>query len=360
MPKVTFINKENTFFSSVKHSVDQYFLTRNLRKTGTAKLYIKTIVLIPSAISLYYLLVFRNDFLLVGIGSCILLGIVLASIGFNVMHDACHGSYSRFKSMNEFMGYSLNALGGNAFIWKFKHNILHHTYPNMDGIDDDIAKSPMMRHCSTQKWYPIHRAQHIYVFFIYALTSIAWVFFFDFMKYFKRKIGHMDLQKMNMKEHLIFWVSKILYVYFYVALPVYMLGWQKWAVGYLIVNVVMGFSLAIVFQLAHAVEHTAFEWVGPQDSLKIENEWAIYQVKATANFATNNGAITWLVGGLNFQIEHHLFPRISHVHYPALNQIVRQECLRFKIPYNEFHTMTEAIRSHVNLMKAAGKGPADS
>ena len=358
MTKVTFNNKERAFYSSLKYSVDSYFEQNKLKATGNPALYIKSIVLIPGAILIYLSLIFFTMPWVAGVLLSGLLGFILASIGFNVMHDACHGSYSSRKWVNNLMGLSLNALGGNAFIWKFKHNILHHTYPNVDGVDDDIAKSPLIRQCNSQKWFPAHRFQHIYVVLVYAITSFAWVFIMDFNKYFKGKIIDTPLQKMSTKEHVIFWGSKLLYLLFYIAIPVLMVGWQKWAIGFISLNVVLGFTLAIVFQLAHVVEDAKFESVASGDSIKIADEWAVYQVKATANFATENKIVSWFVGGLNFQVEHHLFPRVSHVHYHALNKIVKQQCLQFNVAYNEFPTMAKAVASHFRMMKEFGKKPA--
>lgn len=356
MPKVTFNNKSTAFFTALKSEVEQYFRQRKIKKTGNWKLYIKTGVLIPAAIGLYLLLLLLPMPGLVALVLCAILGFVLASVGFNVMHDACHGSYSSKKWVNETFGHSLNALGGNAFIWKFKHNVIHHTYTNVDGVDDDIAKSPLMRQCYTQKWVPAHRFQHIYVILVYAISSFAWVFMMDFNKYFKRRIISTPLQKMTIRDHFVFWVSKALYAFFYILIPVYFVGWGPWAIGFSVMHLAMGFTLAIVFQLAHVVENTEFE-VAKLDPKIIESEWAIYQVKTTANFAPRNKIISWFVGGLNFQIEHHLFPRVSHVHYPALSKIVKDTCKKFNLPYNEYPTMISAIASHFKMMRILGRKP---
>jgi len=356
MPKVTFNNKSSAFFTAVKAEVEQYFRQRQIRKTGNWKLYIKTGILVPAAIALYICLLTVSMPGILAIAFSGILGFVLASVGFNVMHDACHGSYSSKKWVNETFGHSLNALGGNAFIWKFKHNIIHHTYTNVDGVDDDIAKSPLMRQCFTQKWVPAHRFQHIYVVLVYAISSFAWIFMMDFNKYFKRRIIDTPLQKMSLKEHFVFWISKVLYAFFYILIPVYFVGWGPWAIGFAVMHIAMGFTLAIVFQLAHVVEQTEFE-VAKIDPKIIENEWAIHQVVTTANFAPRNKIVSWFVGGLNFQIEHHLFPRVSHVHYPALSKIVKNTCAKFNLPYNEYPTMISAVVSHFRMMRILGKRP---
>jgi linoleoyl-CoA desaturase len=367
MTRISFSNKPNSFYTSLKASVDQYFRTTALRKTGNWRLYAKTGVLIPVAITLYISLLcfFRQPaadasvlLTITGLLMSTILGFVLASIGFNVMHDACHGSYSSREWVNGLMGLSLNALGGNAFIWKFKHNIIHHTYTNVDGIDDDIAKSPIMRHCPTQKWMPAHRFQHIYMILAYALSSFLWVLALDFIKYFSRKIVNTPLQKMDAREHFIFWLSKVLYIAFYIAIPVYVTGWHNWALGFICMHLALGLTLAIVFQLAHVVEGTEFVHIHTGETRKLEEEWAIHQVKTTANFAPRNKIISWFVGGLNFQVEHHLFPRISHIHYPAINVIVKDTCREYGIEYHEFPTMRQAIRSHFQVMRELGKKPA--
>lgn len=353
MAKVSFNNNGSVFFHSLKKSVEQYFISNNLRKTGNWKLYFKTIILIPLALALYIYLLNASYSPLAGILLSVVMGLVLVSIAFNVMHDACHGSYSSKKWVNEILSLTMNALGSNAFIWKIKHNIIHHTYTNVDGLDDDIAKSPVLRLCPSQKWKPAHRFQFVYMFVVYALSTILWLLLTDNIKYFNKKIVVTEM-KMSFKEHVIFWVSKILYLFFYVALPIMLVGWQAWLVGYLIVNVTMGTILAIIFQLAHVVEKTSFEDAGEHGKV-IEAEWAIHEINTTANFAPNNKLISWFVGGLNFQVEHHLFPRISHVHYPAISKIVQEECARFNLPYHYYPTMTEAVVSHIRLMKQLGK-----
>ena len=356
MAKVIF-NRKADFYNSLKKSVDSYFTTNSIKKTGNWELYTKTLVLVPMAIGIYAtLLLVPTMPILAALGLCILFALVAASIGFNVMHDACHGSYSTKSWVNDLVGLSLNALGGNAYIWKFKHNVIHHTYTNIEGLDDDIANHPILRMCSSQKWKPAHRFQSTYLLVVYAISTIAWMFVLDYVKYFSKKIHTSDMPKMSMKEHTIFWVSKVLYNIFYVALPIYFVGVTNWFVGFMVMHAVLGIVTAIVFQLAHVVEEAKFETLGI-DETHIENEWAVHQLMGTANFARKDKLISWYVGGLNYQIEHHLFPRISHVHYPALSQIVKDACEQFDIVYNESPTMWRAIVSHFSLINQMGKKP---
>jgi linoleoyl-CoA desaturase len=359
MYKVTFNNGNPVFYTSLKSAVDKYFRQSGQKKTGNIRLYSKTIVLILLAVLLYTALLAAQMPPLPRILFSLLFGFVLACIGFNVMHDANHGSYSSRKWVNETLGLTLNALGGNAFIWKQKHNIIHHTYTNIDGMDDDIAKSPFIRMCSTQLWVPAHRLQHFYTPVLYAFSSIIWILFQDFEKYFRKKIVHQRLTKMSGAEHTIFWMSKILYLLFYIALPIVLMGWKSWLLFFICMHIGLGFTLSIVFQLAHVVEETKFDSTNG-DAKQIENEWAIHQVITTANFSAGNRIISWFVGGLNYQIEHHLFPRISHIHYPALSRLVQAECMAFDLPYNTLPTFKAAVISHFRFIRTLGRKPTPS
>ena len=354
MAKVTFNNTDSVFYDSLKSKVKRYFSENKIRSTGNFTLYMKALTLIPAAFILYFVLLLTPLNPVIAILLCGLLGFVLASIGFNVMHDACHGSYSTKNWINNTLGLSINCLGGNAFIWKMKHNIIHHTYTNVDGIDDDIQKLPIIRQCESQKKLKIHKYQHYYSVVAYALSSFLWVFFMDFVKYFNRKVLSRPMTGITWKEHVIFWASKLLYVLFYIAVPVYFVGAWPWFIGFSVMHLVEGFTLAMVFQLAHVVEDTHFVDANVHEQ-KIDQEWAIHQVRTTANFATKNKIISWFAGGLNFQVEHHLFPKISHVHYPAISRLVKETCAEYSVAYINYPTLRAAVLSHFRFMKHLAK-----
>ena len=358
MSKITFNNKNNEFYTSLKSSVDEYFATNKISKTGDWRLFIKTFLLLGSSLSIYLILMLVNVPVFPALILCGCLGYLLACIGFSVMHDANHGSYSNSTLLNDMIGLTANGLGASSYFWKQKHNIIHHTYTNVDGIDDDIAKSPIIRQCESQKWVPAHKVQHIYLLLIYSLSSIFWIFIMDFTKYFSRKIYTTDAWKLTLKNHIIFWSTKILYAVFYIGIPIMIWGWQGWLVGYLVMSAVLGLTLSLVFQLAHVVENTEFEHIPLDHTKHIETAWAEFQLKTTSNFAMDSKVISWFVGGLNYQVEHHLFPRVSHIHYPALSKIVQQKCKEFHMPYNYYPTMWQALASHFKVMKQLGQKPA--
>lgn len=353
MNPITFDNSNNVFFKTLRSKVDQYFKSNNIKPTGNYKLYLKTAILFLVAISCYVTLLFFTPSVWLSLGICVIMGITLAGIGFNVMHDGAHGSYSNKKWINELMAYSLNVMGGNSYLWKNKHNINHHSYTNIHGMDDDIDIEPWIRTHQNQPKYWYHRFQHVYWVVLYGATYLLWVFVQDFRKYFSGKIADTKLSKMTTKDHIVFWISKLTYITLFIALPIIRIGLLETIVGYLTIAFVCGFIISVVFQLAHLVENTHFPIPNP-DSNKIENEWAAHQISTTANFSTKSKVVSWFTGGLNFQVEHHLFPRISHVHYPQINKIVKETCKQFNIQYNEYATVWSALRSHVIFLKTVG------
>jgi linoleoyl-CoA desaturase len=280
------------------------------------------------------------------------MGGLVAAIGFNVMHDGSHGSFSTNKWLNKIAASSISLLGANRFMWKMKHVMIHHTFTNVDGVDDDIEVGGLMRMAPTQKKYGIHKFQHVYFWALYMLLYVFWIFFTDYKKYFTQKIGSVPLKKMELKDHIEFWVVKLYHAAVFVVLPIALLGWVKWLVGFMVMTMFAGFVLSIVFQLAHTVEHTDFPVV--DDENRLPDEFAAHQIKTTANFATKNKLISWLVGGLNFQIEHHLFPNICHVHYDKIAKIVKQTTAEFNLPYISQKTWYGALREHTIMLKNLG------
>lgn len=354
MQKVSFGNSNSSFTVALKKKVDEYFSTSNLKLTGNRKLYSKTIILISLAAILYGLLVFTPLPWWLALPLCALMGLTFAGIGFNVMHDGAHGSYSQKMWVNEIMAYSLNLLGGNSYLWKIKHNSNHHSFTNIEGMDEDIDIKPYMRTGTDQpkKWY--HKYQHIYWVILYCLVYFAWVFIKDFKKYFTGKVADTSFRKMSIKEHFIFWGSKVAYVLIFIVIPAVYVGIVPTLAGYAVLSVTCGFTLGIIFQLAHLVEGSSVHGSSSEPVRKMQ-DWTVHQLSTTANFCTGNKFVTWFAGGLNFQVEHHLFPRISHVHYPALNKVVKEVCAQFGIKYMEHPSFLSAVSAHVTYLKLVGR-----
>ncbi|MCU0352912.1 MAG: acyl-CoA desaturase [Cytophagales bacterium] len=334
--------------------MEAYFAANRLDRNGNARLLTKSAVQICCAVALYVVLVFFTPPVALALPLCVLLGLHLAFIGFNVMHEGGHQSFSKHRWLNTSAGYFLNVLGGNIYFWKIKHNINHHTYTNIEGMDSDIDVKPFMRLHTEQprRWF--HKFQYLYWVMLYGISYVVWVFYHDFEKYFTGHVAAGNAQKtLARKEHVVFWLTKVCYVAVYLAIPIWQTGWLAALIGFVVVTFVCGLAISVVFQLAHVVEGTDFPQ--PQaGSGRMEREWAVHQVVTTADFATHNRVLSWLLGGLNFQVEHHLFPRISHVHYPAINRLVKETCREHGVPYLEYPSMRKAFASHLAHIRKMG------
>lgn len=351
---ITFKTNERPFFDTLVRKVDDYFKATGKNRWGDWTIYLKSFLLIGSFFSLYFFLVFVDMPAWLSLLLCALMGLTLAGIGFNLMHDGAHGSFSDRRWLNNMMGYALNMVGGDVDLWKSKHNQIHHGFTNILGHDDDIDIQPILRTHNDQPRYWFHRFQHIYGFIAYGLTYFSWVWRDDMQKYFKMRIGNTRLKKFPWHRHLIFWGTKVIYAFSFVVLPMITKGFGPALLGYAVTTVVCGIVIGVVFQLAHVVENTAFH--NPErEGSQLETEWAIHQLQTTSNFATRSKWVHWFTGGLNHQVEHHLFPRISHVHYPALSKIVRETCEQFGVAYNEHPTVLTAVRSHVSYLRQIGR-----
>lgn len=351
MSRVNFKSGPSPFFKEIREKTDRYFFDNKLHASGNRKLYVKSVIQVLSAVALYVFLIFFSPPTLWAVLMCSLLGLNLAVIGFNVMHEGGHQTFSRHQWLNTIAAYFLNVLGGNAHFWKVKHNVNHHTYTNIDGLDGDIDVRPLMRLHEKQQRFWFHRFQHFYWVLLYGVSYMAWVFYSDFRKYFSAKSSE-TVYRLKIKEHVIFWLTKVMYVTLYIGLPVLMLGWLNTLIGFAIITFVCGLVTSVVFQLAHVVECTSAPI--EDQSGAITQEWAVHQLNVTSNFATRNKVFFWLLGGLNFQVEHHLFPRVSHVHYPAISRFVKESCRKYNVVYHEHSTMMQAFISHIIHLKKLG------
>jgi linoleoyl-CoA desaturase len=348
------------FFNTLNRRVNEYFKSNNISRHANAEMKIKTLCMycmywIPFALMMFS--VVTNPWGMFGL--CLAMGIGMAGIGLSVMHDANHGAYSDKRWFNNFFGFSLNMVGGHAFNWKVQHNVLHHTYTNIHDVDEDISPRGIMRMTPHGEWKSIHRFQHIYAWFVYGLMTIVWITAKDFVRLAKyQKDGLVKNQKTTVAAELsVMLVTKILYISYILVLPMMVLDitFGQWFLGFFAMHYIAGFILAIIFQPAHVIDGT--EYPMPDDNGNMENSWAIHQLLTTTNFANKNKILSWYVGGLNYQVEHHLFPNVCHVHYRKLSTIVQQTAEEFGLPYKAEPTFMGALIGHAKLLKELGKKP---
>jgi linoleoyl-CoA desaturase len=354
MSSIKFNGNQSAFYVDLKNKVNNYFEQRKRKQHGDIRLYIKAGIFLSAFFATYVVLVFFTPATIVAAVLCVLLGIVTSAIGFNIMHDGGHGSFSGNKTVNRLAALTLNMLGGSAFMWNIKHNMLHHTYTNIEGHDDDIENEPFIRMGETQRLRKMHRFQHIYWVFIYGFMYLGWIFFLDFQKYFSKKIGTKQNISMNIPQHIGFWLTKVLYVGLFIVMPLFFLEVLPFIIGYFVFAFTTGIIISVIFQLAHGVEGPEFVQVSEGQQI-LENDWAVHQVITTANFATRSKVIGFFTGGLNHQIEHHLFPKVSHVYYEHLSKLVKETCKEHGIRYVEQPSLFSAVASHVRFLRKMGR-----
>src|SRR6478735_8397538 len=312
------------FYSTLNKNVENYFISNKLSKKGNGIMAFKVVFYLAVLIATYLLLILSHSALPFQFVLWLILGFFTAFVGLNISHDAVHDSLSANKSLNQILGYTFNIIGANCYIWNITHNIVHHTYTNIEGHDEDIQSIPLLRMSPHQKLRKVHRYQYWYAFFFYSLTSLMWVFIKDYIKFFKKEIGNYDNKKHPAIQYFILFFSKAVYYTLFIIIPFVFIKalWWQILLGFLLMHLVQGLTMAIVFMLAHVVEETDFPL--PNDTGNINNTWAIHQLYTTANFARNNFLLNFFCGGFNFQIEHHLYPRICHVHYKQISNIVKE------------------------------------
>ena len=343
----------DAFHKTLKARIDRYFRLTRQSPRDRPQMYAKTAIVLTWFFASWAVLVFAPLTWWLAIPIAASLGLSMAAIGFNIQHDGGHKAYSDKTWVNRLAATTLDLLGGSSYVWDHKHNTVHHTYANITGHDDDIEVGFLARMSPHQKRLKFHRFQHWYLWLLYGLLPIKWQLFDDYYNIAKGKIGNYGFARPKGKDLAIFIAGKATFMSMAFVIPA--LFHPLWMViaFYVFANWVNGILLAIVFQLAHVVEEAEFPM--PNEANKIENHWAVHQVETTVDFARNNPVWTWLLGGLNFQVEHHLFPRICHVHYPKISRLVERTCKEFGVQYNAHTTFFAGVASHFRWIRQMGR-----
>jgi linoleoyl-CoA desaturase len=356
MAKIKFKNSgQAAFFSTLRSKTEQYFNNNKIEKSGGNTLIIKGIVMLGLYFVPFFIVLFGQLPMSMNLILCVVMGLGVAGTGMSVMHDAVHGSFSSKKWVNKLFGSSLYFLGGNVYNWEVQHNTLHHTFTNILDMDEDITGKVMLRLNQADKKKFYHRFQHIYAFLLYSLMTISFLWKdFKEIRLFNQLSKDGIVKPFATKELVILVLSKIFYVLFIFVLPMLIMDitFLQWFTGFMAMHLTSGLILATVFQLAHVVEGAEQPIVDSKD--EIENAWAVHQLQTTSNFFSNNRLISWYIGGLDFQIEHHLFPKISHIHYRQLSKIVKETAEEFGLVYNSKGNIFNAIVSHIRMLKKLG------
>lgn len=338
------------FYNTLKSRVDGYFSKNSISTHADWKVHSKILLFF----SLYFLIIgtIYSNAMTGGllITAYLTLGFVTSLICVNFCHDVIHGAYFSSPKLTKLLGYMYDINGLSSYMWKITHNLRHHTFTNIPGFDEDIDKAILLRLSPKDELYGFHKYQQIYAFFLYFLTSLNWAYYADC----KTLVEEIKRGNVPPKEIAAFVFFKSINLILFLILPLLLLSAPAWqiVVGFLGMHFVGGFFSAVIFQLAHVIENVAFPV--PDQQGFIDNRWANHEMHTTSNFATNNAFLGWLIGGLNHQIEHHLFPYVCHAHYPKISKIVRETAQEYGIPYHEQPTLSEAIKSHFRTLKRFG------
>ena len=360
MVRYKFSKTEDKEFATVlRQRVKSYFQEEEISIKGNSHMAFKSVAIMSIYfLPFLYMLTADTPSIPLLCGLWMIMGLGKALIGTSVMHDALHGSYSEKKHINTLMHISALVVGVYPKTWKLQHNILHHTYTNIDHADDDLTPIGVLRFSPNQelKWF--HKYQHIYALFFYSMVTVAWSISKDFVKLTKyRKMGLVKTPGAFWKNIGLIILSKIFYFSLILGLPMAVLPYSPGTIllMFLLMHVVTGITLSMIFQLAHIVPSSSF--LEPEEP-HIDDNWYVHQLNTTANYSTQNSVLTWLIGGLNHQVEHHLFPHICHIHYPQLAKIVQQTTQEFGLPYHNEPKMGKAIIAHFTMLRDLGRGEA--
>ena len=356
-------SKQVGFRKVVTERVTTFLHEHKVPTRDAPAMYVKSAIVIAWWAGTYLLLILGHLPWYANLVLCMSFALAMGAVGFNIMHDANHGGYSNSPVVNRLLGFLVEPLGASSFAWRQTHNVWHHTYTNIAGLDDDLETEGLMRMTPHEPWKPRFRYQHWYMPAVYGMTLFGFIIR-DIRIYFTgRSTATKVFPAMKISERVTFWAGKIAFAVIMLVIPLFVFPWWQVIIGVVFVMVLFGLILASIFQLAHVMPDATFpEPVGHTtivdgDPLHIENEWAIHEVETTVNFAPKNWVLNWYAGGLNFQIEHHLFPKISHVHYAQIAPIVRATCEEFGVRYNSYTTWVEAIVAHWRSLKILGQAP---
>jgi linoleoyl-CoA desaturase len=343
--------------AALNERVQAYFQRTGKRQVGGVRIWVKSALILAWLAASYALLMFWASTWWQVVPLTISLGLATAGVGFNIQHDGGHGSFSRRKAVNRMTALSLNLIGGSSYFWNFKHNVIHHQFTNIEGVDADIEAEPFLRLAPGQRRHWYHRFQHYYVWGLLVFFPPKWGFVDDFLDLARGRVGMRRVPRPRGVELLTFIGSKLVYFGLAVALPFALHPWLNVLLVWMLFSLVLGVVLATVFQLAHCVQEADFCAV-PAANQRMPRCWVEHQLATTVDFSPRNRLLAWYLGGLNYQVEHHLFPRVSHVHYPALAPIVRQVCSEQGVRYLSHASLWGALRSHVRWLRLMGRPQA--
>jgi linoleoyl-CoA desaturase len=359
MGNIKYSRQKLDFTTELRNSVNKYFSKNNIQPYGNRKIYMKTAFMTLLYLAPFILMISGVVTSAIFVLACwFIMGLGMSGLGMVTMHDANHGSFSKHQWVNRLFGNSLYLLGGFPPNWRYQHNTLHHGFTNIEGHDEDIAPPGILRFSPHRPLKKIHRYQHIYAWFFYSLMTISWIIAKDFRRLKKYKEMGVRLNGKRKFNRLLVDViiSKIVYYSAFLVIPLLTIpvAWYWVLGGFLLMHFTSGLVLSTIFQTAHVVPSS--EYPVPDEDGGLDNNWAVHQLYTTCDFSPKSTIFSWLTGGLNYQVEHHLFPNISHIHYREISKIVQTKAKEYGLPYHVNKTFAGAVWQHIKMLKLLGNG----
>ncbi|MCM0605742.1 MAG: acyl-CoA desaturase [Xanthomonadaceae bacterium] len=338
---------KSLFSKEIEEAVRSYLVSLEAQKVKWAPL-LKGVILTLICFS-QILFVFLSPPASVLEGTLRLIAIAFSVMffGLNVMHEAAHRNLPGGEWVNMFFSYAMDILGISSRVYRLKHVGFHHQFTNIYGWDGDISETPLIRMAPSQEKWSMHRYQHLYAPMLYTLLTFAWVFN-DLERIVFRKVGRATIKRFKAWEITEILAFKFIHVYLFIVLPSLQFGFLKTFGGYMLVQGILGLCLALIFQVAHLDQGSEFT------SRESPHDWKVHQILSSADFSTNSPLTDFMMGGLNYQVIHHLYPHVSYRHYPAMQKIVAQKSREHGIAYREYNSFYLAVKSHLLFLKRLG------
>lgn len=345
---------ENAFMFVLKQRIDAYFTRTGFDRQDDPRMFRKTFLQLSLWLGIY-LLMLSNYFsggYLFGLQLAFHFTMFLMSVG--IAHDGSHQAYSRHPILNKLTCRVFDLIGINSHMWEYNHNLSHHYVPNIPRYDSAIDSFALFRFHPSAPYYWFHRYQHLYIFGIYALSTLFKLFFLDFYSYRRNRIGTLRLSAHPPGRIAYLFLTKAFVITYTLLLPLWVIDAPAGLIiaGFLAGHFLSGIALGLIFQVTHLSDHTSFPL--PDRQGRMGHSFPLHILRTTTDFCTRNSLISWIAGGLNIHVAHHLFPTISQVHLPAIAGLVRQTAREFAMPYREYPTIVAALRSHLRLLRQLG------
>ena len=347
-------NYHPEFYKELKRRVDKAFNDKGISIKGNSIMKFKVMMLVVGYLITYTIIILADLNDISNLFLVIILGVLAALIGLNISHDAVHNAIFKRKWINYLFSFTFNFfLGANEYVWRITHNMVHHQFPNVPEMDPDISQTKLLRMSPVDKLKWFHKYQHFYFPIVYLLFGFYLVFIKDFRVIFgMNRLGNKRRMVHPLKEYIILFVTKIIYIGYMIVIPSMVFPFWKVIIAFILMQVILAIIFTIVTAPAHVA--TSNKYFTPNSKGIIEENWAVVQLETTTDFSRNSWIANNFFGGGNYQVVHHLFPGICHIHLPWISQIVDKTTLEYGLEYN--HTsLISVLHHHVKMLRAFGQ-----